>query len=116
MTPLIAALSALMMALSILDAASTQWKRARRGDRIELNPVMRWIMGWAGDYWVVVRALGGLALWAWIVLARGWPLAPASDTLVAVMLGLVSAALALVVYKQPVAVRPVVAALLRPAG
>jgi hypothetical protein len=100
---MIAALSALMMALHILDAASTQWKRARRGDRIELNPVMRWIMAVFGDYWVAVRALGGLGLWAFIVPLRGWPLTllglpPIGDTLAAVLLSLVSAGLFVVVW------------------
>jgi hypothetical protein len=71
---MIAALSALLMALHILDAASTQWKRARRGDRVELNPIMRWVMHVFGDWWVLVRALGGLVLWAWIVPLEGWPL------------------------------------------
>lgn len=97
-------LSVLYALVTSGDIWSTDWNREqirlRGGDpnNAEKAPFMRMVMNVQGDQWWKVRALGGLALWTWLVVTRCWPFIDVDDQTIGSVLAILDAAIAGVVY------------------
>lgn len=94
--------------VSIGDIESTNWNResirARGGDPNTAEKawwgIMPMVMNVFGDRWWKVRALGGHAIWTWLVVTRAWPLGATDAIIIGTLAALTAFIAGVVVYNS----------------